>query len=382
MSFRDNLQYLRAQRSMTQEQLAMLLGVSRQSISKWESEKAYPEMDKLLMICDMFGCTLDDLVLGDVRHPAAATVASDTGATGAAVAAVSGAVAGQDAASRNAFVVGDAAGTSGSVRQAGLRGTAPMGVSMAQDVTGYDDHARSFAWHIAAGVSSILVGVGLGMLFDEDNSLLGANPVNDVLQFVFIALGIVIGLALIIPSSMGHSEFRRRHPYVEDFYTDDDRSRSSRSLAIGVVVGVGLILAGVAQLITSEQMLGIDDGWPVGVLLFCVAVAVFSFIYFGMRHGYMDIAGYNKEIAEEAAEQDEENDFYGKITGSLCGIIMLVATILGLWMLFAGTPGHDGASMVGGVPFWIPWPIGGVLCGVVGIVGNILRTNDQHRRER
>ena len=67
MSFRANLQYLRAQRNMPQEQLAMLLGVSRQAISKWESEKAYPEMDKLLMICDLFGCTLDDLVLGDVR---------------------------------------------------------------------------------------------------------------------------------------------------------------------------------------------------------------------------------------------------------------------------------------------------------------------------
>ena len=38
----------------------MLLGVSRQAISKWESEKAYPEMDKLLMLCDMFGVTLDD----------------------------------------------------------------------------------------------------------------------------------------------------------------------------------------------------------------------------------------------------------------------------------------------------------------------------------
>ena len=55
MSFRANLQYLRAQRHMPQEQLAMLLGVSRQAISKWESEKAYPEMDKLLMICDLFG---------------------------------------------------------------------------------------------------------------------------------------------------------------------------------------------------------------------------------------------------------------------------------------------------------------------------------------
>ena len=41
MSFRTNLQYLRAQRNMTQERLAMLLGVSRQAISKWESEKAY-----------------------------------------------------------------------------------------------------------------------------------------------------------------------------------------------------------------------------------------------------------------------------------------------------------------------------------------------------
>ena len=48
MSFRNNLQYLRASHSMTQEQLAMLLGVSRQSVTKWEAEKSYPEMDKLL----------------------------------------------------------------------------------------------------------------------------------------------------------------------------------------------------------------------------------------------------------------------------------------------------------------------------------------------
>ena len=38
MSFKENLQYLRGSRNMTQERLAMLLGVSRQAISKWESE--------------------------------------------------------------------------------------------------------------------------------------------------------------------------------------------------------------------------------------------------------------------------------------------------------------------------------------------------------
>ena len=66
MSFRTNLQYLRAERHMTQEQLAMLLGVSRQSVTKWEAEKSYPEMDKLIKMCQIFECSLDDLVQGDV----------------------------------------------------------------------------------------------------------------------------------------------------------------------------------------------------------------------------------------------------------------------------------------------------------------------------
>ena len=62
----------------------MLLGVSRQAISKWESGKAYPEMDKLLMMCDLFGCTLDDLVLGDVRVPRSGADAEPAQTDGAA----------------------------------------------------------------------------------------------------------------------------------------------------------------------------------------------------------------------------------------------------------------------------------------------------------
>ena len=69
----------------------MLLGVYRQAISKWESEKAYPEMDKLLMLCDMFGVTLDDLVMGDVRASAGCggagrvDLAADTDGVGGSV---------------------------------------------------------------------------------------------------------------------------------------------------------------------------------------------------------------------------------------------------------------------------------------------------------
>ena len=78
----------------------MLLGVSRQAISKWESEKAYPEMDKLLMICDLFGCTLDDLVLGDVSasvNVGAAARGAAEGDHGSAARTVTGEGAGEPA---------------------------------------------------------------------------------------------------------------------------------------------------------------------------------------------------------------------------------------------------------------------------------------------
>ena len=62
MSFGKNLQYLRQlSGNMTQESLAEKLGVSRQTISKWEVDAANPEMDKALEICRIFNCTLDNL---------------------------------------------------------------------------------------------------------------------------------------------------------------------------------------------------------------------------------------------------------------------------------------------------------------------------------
>lgn len=47
---------------MAQEQLAEKLGVSRQTVSKWELDLAYPEMNKLIELCNLFSCSLDELV--------------------------------------------------------------------------------------------------------------------------------------------------------------------------------------------------------------------------------------------------------------------------------------------------------------------------------
>ena len=67
MSFGKNLQFLRHLRgNMTQEDLAEKMGVSRQTVSKWELDAASPEMDKAVELCGLFHCSMDDLFRGDM----------------------------------------------------------------------------------------------------------------------------------------------------------------------------------------------------------------------------------------------------------------------------------------------------------------------------
>lgn len=62
MNFADKLQSYRKQKGMSQENLAEVIGVSRQAVSKWESGHSYPEMDKMIALSELFQVSLDYLV--------------------------------------------------------------------------------------------------------------------------------------------------------------------------------------------------------------------------------------------------------------------------------------------------------------------------------
>ena len=62
MTFGEKLSRLRKENNYTQEQLAEILEVSRQSVSKWESDLAYPETEKLIRIGKLFDCSMDYLL--------------------------------------------------------------------------------------------------------------------------------------------------------------------------------------------------------------------------------------------------------------------------------------------------------------------------------
>ncbi len=64
MNIADRIQYLRKQNGYSQEELADKVGVSRQAVSKWESEQSTPDLEKIIMMSELFEVTTDYILKG------------------------------------------------------------------------------------------------------------------------------------------------------------------------------------------------------------------------------------------------------------------------------------------------------------------------------
>ena len=62
MKFSENLYTLRKNKGISQEQLAELVDVSRQSVSKWETGEAYPTVENIFKLCNVLNCKMNELI--------------------------------------------------------------------------------------------------------------------------------------------------------------------------------------------------------------------------------------------------------------------------------------------------------------------------------
>lgn len=313
----------------------MLLGVSRQSVTKWEAERSYPEMDKLLGLCDIFDCTLDELVKGDL-----------TGRT---------------------KTEADTAGT----------------VRPPADVCGYDEQARSFAFKVATGTGIIILGTALCVLFSVLAETHAGFP--EALGPIVVLCGVAIGLVFLVPAGTERAAFVKAHPFIEDFYTAADREDARKLRTRTVVAGCVLVLAGVVCTVALVDGPYESIG-PVALLLF-VACAVWLFVYGGMMGGRVEVEQYNQNAAldlemdeivrlqtqDSIKEQLVSRKRLDQKIGAICGTIMILSTVVGLLMLFIPValygdelePLHTTTGW-----FWLSWVVGGLLCGVVALLMN------------
>lgn len=377
MSFRTNLQYLRAERHMTQEQLAMLLGVSRQSVTKWEAEKSYPEMDKLIKMCQIFECSLDDLVTGDVSRRGI-PVQEDLDCRSMACTPAS-TVDGDMPAAPLAVAPHEASlgAPAGPARAFSSVGACAIPAGPATDVCGYDEHMVTFARNIAIGVVLFILGAAAAIFTDE---VMHSDGIVLLATFAFVAAG----LAFTIPAGMDHAAFAKAHPYVADFYTAEEKATARRRASIAIVAGIAVILLGVAvaglfEVESNVQVYG-DS-----LMMVLVALGVGMIVHWGMLWGRTDLADYNKEWLETVELSDDElarldqqsREAYLRAKsssrrgaadrkGKACMVIMLVATMVALVWLFA-TSALGASEGVSGL-FWLPWVVGSLGSGIALVV--------------
>lgn len=184
MAFSENLQYIRSQASITQEQFAEQLNVSRQSVSKWESGISFPEMDTLLRICDLYDVNLDTLLRGSVEDSQISDTAQyDVFMThfakrmsvsiGAIIAAVGimilmGAIGIHEmlcvAFLLLVITISVVVIVSSSIQEENFRKKNPV-ISDFYTEEEKDAFHQKFVWYIAGGVGAILFGVVLMILF-------------------------------------------------------------------------------------------------------------------------------------------------------------------------------------------------------------------------
>lgn len=78
MKLQEKISTLRRRQGWSQEELAEHLGVSRQSVSKWESGASTPELERIVQMCSLFGLTADTLIRDDLDLDGEISAAGET----------------------------------------------------------------------------------------------------------------------------------------------------------------------------------------------------------------------------------------------------------------------------------------------------------------
>lgn len=277
MSLGENLQFLRKKHNITQEQLAEQLEVSRQSVSKWESDSSYPEMDKILQLCNLFHCGVDDLVQKDISQ------------------------------------------------------------LYVEDKTNYDDHYNEFSKFVSLGIGIIILGLSAMCLLYGMNYFFSDEVIKEDFSGILFLIFVVIGVAILILFGIRNSDFKQKNPFIVDFYKEKEIDDFNRKFSVMVTVGVSLYIINAIIFLAVVTLFPEIDGNEyleslIGSVFFLIiAVATMIIIYAGLQKDKYNIEKYNQlnNKTSEAYKKDS-------LTGAVCGCIMMIATILYLIAAFLG----------------------------------------------
>ena len=293
MSFGENLQNLRRKENMTQDELAEKLNVSRQAVSKWESASGYPETEKIIAICEIFNCSMDDLVKGKIKETNLEKNNYDLIMT--------------KSAKGNSLAVG----------------IILLGVAIMLTILSFATNEQ----------------------LEEQYSFIGV---------IFVLLGVVFAVPLFIINGNRIEEFKQKNPKLNNIYNEKELEEGKAKYTKFTAIGISIILIGVIAmlLIVGLKISDEESCLAVAVLMYFITIGTTIIVYSSSMKDKFDILKYNKENSLEYKELKNK-------VGRICGIIMLVATIIFLVWGFTLNMWQIN---------WIVYPIGGIICGIISIL--------------
>ena len=224
MTFGENLQFLRKRASMTQEDLAERMEVSRQSVSKWESNAAYPEMDAILRLCELFHCDMDTLLRGDVSR------------------------------------------------------------RFGKDAAAYDRHMNIFSAAIAAGVGLVLLGVTLMLFVGE---FFGREMAAGVVFFLFLIAAVAIFIVSGMNHDIFLRQHPGIGPCYAKEEMDRFERRYPFLIAVPVVLillGLTAVIPMEMMKIPASFSQDQRDALCGALFLLCITIAVTALVWAGIQH--------------------------------------------------------------------------------------------------
>ena len=315
----------RKKNGWSQEDLADKLGVSRQSVSKWESAQSIPDLQRILEMSKLFGVSTDYLLKDEEGD-------------------------------RGSFEAEDP----GEIRRR---------VSM-EEANDFLAANEGFAKKVSLGVAMIISGVVLllaVMALQSGNVISVSENAAAGIGVVLLLLSVAAALAIIIPAGLAYSKWGwlGETPFETEYGVDGAvRARDERyqsTFVKNITIGVIIIMLGVMGIV-GASLLSSNEGVQIGavaVFMALVTIAVYLFVQAGVIK-----SGYARVL--------REGDYAPK--GPKDRVVDTVTTVY--WLLV--TAGFFAWSFIWNAwdKSWLVWPIAGIGYAIIAAILKGVRGND------
>ncbi len=322
MKLADKIIQLRKQKAWSQEELAERMNVSRQSVSKWESGTSIPDIDKILLLSQIFGTTTDFLLKEDILFEEESEVQSESS----------------------------------------NKKEMPKHHITEQEASDFLEIRKKASSRIALGVALCIISpvcmmVLLGLTRDNKFGITEhfAVAAGLTVLFLFVTIAVVLFIT--------YSILLSKYEYIEKGIVQMNGSLTeklkqecdsfmpvfSKSIVLGVMFCIiSVIPLVIFSILENEEMTLIS----VGILLFIVACGVFFLVKVGIVKDSYDQMLQRNDYTAEKKMAKQKLDFIAPIYWMIVTIIYLVISFFtNKWNLT-----------------WIIWAVAGILFGIISVI--------------